>query len=312
MVLDRLYGLIEHEFQQTADFVDIVEIGWGLPLVWPENAIVTRIKYYNDLGVKVSMSGTLLERSVFQNTLEPLLRRAKKLGFSIVEISDGIIELAQDQKAKLANLAKASGLEYLLTVGKKDPSAQLPLEEMLAQISAGLSLQPLKVVLEARERGRGVGIYDEEGNVRWNILHAITSRFDHKDLIFEAPSETQQGALISELGPDVNLGNVSLGSVASLRSERLGLRFDTFGVDRPRDEPAGGPSIKFVLFVVRRYQPIDQTEIVSLTQLPKRTVQKAIEQLKAAKLITEHPSFEDRRSRIYRTPSATPIGRARR
>ncbi len=59
--------------------------------------------------------------------------------------------------------------------------------------------------------------------------------------------------------------------------------------------------MKFILFVIRNYQPINQQQLVSMTRLPLRTVQKALEQLLKNKIITEHPDFEDRRSRIYRT-----------
>lgn len=309
MTLDRLYGLIEPEFEKISGFVDIVEIGWGLPLVWKEEDIVSRIKFYKRLGVKVSLSGTLIEYAVFQNELESMLSRASRLGFDIIEVSDGIIDLSFEQKARLFRIIKSKGFECLYAVGKKDPVGQLSLPETISEIEAGLRLNPIKVVLEGRERGRGVGIYDENGEIKWETLRAIASRVDYRDIIFEAPLESQQAALISEFGADVNLGNISLGSVAALQSERLGLRFDTFGVARPVDISAGGPSVKFILFVIRHYQPIDQKEIVELTQLPKRTVQKAIEYLKANKLVTEHPNFEDRRSKIYRTPTATPIRR---
>lgn len=307
MALDRLSGLVEDEFIQAADYVDIIEIGWGLPLVWNEKAIKDRINFYKKFNVKVSMSGTLLEYSVYQNQVDTILSKAKNLGFDTIEISDGIIDLTQEQKAKLSRLVKSKGFDYLYAVGKKDPSGQLSVPEMISDIEAGLKLDPVKVVLEGRERGRGVGIYEENGEVRWNVLRAFSSRINYKSVIFEAPAESQQAALISEFGPDVNLGNVALGSIAALQSERLGLRFDTFGINRPSDVSSGGPSIKFILFVIRHYQPIDQKEIVSMTGLPKRTVQKAIEYLKANKLVTEHPNFEDRRSKIYRTPTATPV-----
>jgi phosphosulfolactate synthase len=307
MVLDRFSGLMKEEFQEDARYVDIVEIGWGLPLIWREEGVRSRIRFYQELGLKVSMSGTLLEHATVQGQVDGMLEKARALGFDMVEVSDGIIELTPDEKAKLAKKAKGSGFEVLYTVGKKDPGGQLSIQENLSQIEAGLKLDPFKVVLESRERGRGVGIYDQEGNVKWQVLRSITAAFDHRRLVFEAPSELQQAALILELGPDVNLAHVALSSIASLQAERLGLRFDTFGVDRPKEEIKAGPSIKFVLFAVRNYQPIDQKGIASITQLPKRTIQKALEELVAQKLVSEHRSFEDRRSKIYRTttPAST-------
>jgi phosphosulfolactate synthase len=310
MVIDRLSGLIESEFDQVAEHVNIVEIGWGLPLIWREEALTSRIKYYKKNGIRVSVSGTLLEHSIFHNTLEATLKKVRRLGFDTIEISDGIIELSSEDKMKIAKDIKFRGFDVLLTVGKKDPSTQLSVAETVSEIEALLSVNPLKVVLEGREMGRGVGIYDESGSIKWNVLRSITSRVDQREIIFEAPRENQQASLILELGSDVNLGNVSLSSIAVLESERQGLRFDTFGIDRPHKEISGGPSVKFVLFVVRNYQPVDQQQIATMTRLPLRTVQKAIEQLLKNKLVTEHLNFEDRRSKIYRTTgAASPLSR---
>ncbi len=304
MVLDKLSGLIPDEFNEVAGYVDIVEVGWGLPLVWREEALKSRVGYFRDRGIRVSMSGTLLEYARFNGIEDSMLKMASSVGMDLVEVSDGIIDMTVEQKADLARKVKAVGLDFLYTVGKKDPAAQPSQSEILEEVAEGLSLHPFKVVIEGRERGKGVGIYEEDGNVRWPLLHAILGRFEKNDMIFEAPLDAQQAALILELGPEVNLGNVAIGSVATLQSERLGLRFDTFGVERPEKALTGGPSVKFVLFVVTQHQPIDQKEIVRVTGLPRRTVQKALEGLLAKKMVTEHPSFQDRRSKIYRTPSA--------
>jgi phosphosulfolactate synthase len=309
IVLDRLSGLVKEEFEQNATYVTAVQFGWGLPLVWEDRGISSRIDYYHGLGVKVIMSGTLIEHSILEGALETVLSKAKKLNFDMIEVSDGIIDMTPIEKEALVQKVRGSGFEVLYTVGKKDPTAQPAITELLSQIGEGLKLNPFKVMIESRERGRGVGIYDAEGNIRWPFLRAITSSFDHHDLIFEAPLELQQAALILELGPEVNLAHVSFGSVASLRSERLGLRYDTFGIERPKEDLRVGPSTKFVLFAVRNYQPIDQKGIAAITQLPRRTIQKALVDLLERKLITEHPSFEDRRSKIYRTTSASPIER---
>jgi phosphosulfolactate synthase len=311
MVLDRLYGLVENEFVQVSDYVDMVEVGWGLPLVWREDAVMSRIKFYKRCGVHVSLSGTLLEYFYFQSRTDFLLEKAKHLGFDTVEISDGIIDITQAEKSKIVKTVRSHHLGYMIAVGKKDRATQLSLPETISQIEAALTLEPQKVILEGRERGKDVGIYDENGSIKWSMLNAITDRFDHRSLIFEAPLETQQAALISELGPDVNLGNIGFASIAALQSERLGLRFDTFRVKRVKEVLAGGPSVKFVLYVIKHHQPIDQHGIAVATQLPRRTIQKAVEYLLLHKQIIEHPSFEDRRSKIYRTPSGLPVERMR-
>ncbi|MGA9151975.1 MAG: helix-turn-helix domain-containing protein [Candidatus Nitrosopolaris sp.] len=45
--------------------------------------------------------------------------------------------------------------------------------------------------------------------------------------------------------------------------------------------------------------PIDQGELISLTHLPRRTIQNAIEELKSQGLIVERNSMEDARKRVY-------------
>jgi phosphosulfolactate synthase len=305
MVIDKLYGLQKEEFNLAGDYVDIVEIGWGLPLLWKKDAVKSRISFYHQNVVKVSLSGTLIEYAHYHNSVLKMLKTAKELGFDMIEVSDGIIDLSLNEKKELIHKVKDMGFEdYLVTVGKKDPSSQLSLEETVSQLKEASAFKPFKVVLEGRETGKGVGIYDHNGEIKWSWVRAIANRVNVNDLIFEAPLETQQAALILEFGPQVNLGNVSFGSLASLESERRGLRFDTFGITRPVSVLQTGPATKFVMFVIQRYQPIDQRELANLTQLPKRTIQKCVEELKEKGMITEHPSFEDRRQKIYRTPIA--------
>src|SRR5579872_6924062 len=151
MVIDRLYGLVKEEFDQVSSYVDIVEIGWGLPLVWKEDALISRIKYFKKNGIRVSTSGTLLEHSIFQNNLDATLKKIGKLGFDAVEISDGIIDISQEEKARISKEVKSQGFEILVAVGKKDPTSQLSVAETISQLEASLALNPLKVILEGRE-----------------------------------------------------------------------------------------------------------------------------------------------------------------
>lgn len=121
-----------------------------------------------------------------------------------------------------------------------------------------------------------------------------------EELIFEAPAEGQQMALLRQLGSDVNLGNVALGSIAPLASERLGLRGETFGAVRAHREIAGPPAAKFLYYLLETYRGVDQSELVRLSRLPRRTVQSAIESLRTQGLVEESVSLGDSRRREYR------------
>ena len=299
-VLDRLHGLDREELRPLAPYIDVVKIGWGLPLLVSREEVRKRIRFYHELGAEVSTGGTLLEYAVTRDKTSAMMDEAKQLGFDIVEISDGIIELSPAQIERLHADATKRGLDTFIEVGKKNPQNQLSLRETLERIGRARELAPRKVIVESRESGRGVGIYDGEGNVKWDWVRSILADNPAEDLIFEAPLETQQIALLRELGSDTNLGNIALTSIAPLASERLGLRGDTFGTLRTSRSIKGPPATKFLYFLLETYRGLDQSELVRLSRLPRRTVQSALESLRRQGLVREGVSLIDSRRREYR------------
>jgi phosphosulfolactate synthase len=310
--LDRLQPGSTNELAELAVYIDIVKIGWGLPLLLPKDALRRRIKFYQDLGVEVSTGGTLLEYAVIRDRVSAFLDEARELRFDLIEISDGIIDLAPNQIERLAQEVSRRGLEYLIEVGKKNPQNQLSLRETLDRIEHARKLKPRKVILESRESGRGVGIYDGEGAIKWDWVRSILADHPIEELLFEAPQETQQIALLVELGKEINLGNVSLSSVAPLASQRLGLRGDTFGALRSSRPVKGPPATKFLYFLLETYRGLDQSELVRLSRLPRRTVQSALMELRHQGLVREGVSLVDSRRREYRLSEVPPQCRIRR
>ena len=299
-VLDRLHGLDLEELRPLAPYVDIVKIGWGLPLLLARERLRQRIADYHELGLEVSTGGTLLEHAVTRDHELAMMDEARSLGFDLIEISDGIIELSPSQIERLEKEVRRRSLDCLIEVGKKNPQNQLSLRETLDRTRHALGLKPRKVILESRESGRGVGIYDGEGAIKWDWVRSITSEFPREELLFEAPLESQQIQLLRELGAETNLGNVALASVAPLATQRLGLRGDTFGSLRSSRSVKGPPATKFLYFLLESYRGLDQSELVRLSRLPRRTVQSGLESLRRQGLVREGVSLVDSRRREYR------------
>ena len=299
-VLDRLQRLTSEDLAEFAPYIDVAKLGWGLPLLLPRERVRERIRAYHDYGVEVSTGGTLLEYAMRQDRALDFLDEAHELGFDIVEISNGILDLSRAQMERIAEEIQRRGLQFFIEVGKKDVQAQLSLKETLDQVAWARAQHPRKVILESRESGRSVGIYDSEGAVKWDWVRSILGEHPMEELIFEAPAEGQQMALLRQLGSDVNLGNVALGSIAPLASERLGLRGETFGAVRAHREIAGPPAAKFLYYLLETYRGVDQSELVRLSRLPRRTVQSAIESLRTQGLVEESVSLGDSRRREYR------------
>ncbi len=89
-----------------------------------------------------------------------------------------------------------------------------------------------KVIIEGRESGKGVGVFDKDGNVKEAELEALVHGLPCLEsfLFWEAPLKSQQVSLIKRFGPDVNLGNIAPEESLALEALRCGLRGDTLGL----------------------------------------------------------------------------------
>jgi phosphosulfolactate synthase len=297
--IDKLEGLDKENLEVLASFVDAVKIYGVLPLLISEEILKKKIKFYHDHNIKVSTGSTISEYMVSENVFEKFAEEAAKMGFDIIEIGENNTHLNFEQKRKLTESVLAKELDVQWKVGKKDPRHQLPLDVTLAKIEEAVKLGSDKVVLEANE-GINVGIYDEKGVIRWNFVGALTAKFPPSTFIFEAPLESQQSALIAEFGQRVNLAEVRIEAASAVESQRRGFPTKSaFSVSNLSKNPEGSPAAKFVYFVMKSKHPIDQVELMNMTNLPRRTVQSAVEELKLQGLIIERSSLDDARKKLY-------------
>jgi phosphosulfolactate synthase len=298
-IIDKLEGLDKENLEVLAPFVDAVKIYGVLPLLISEEILKKKIKFYHDHNIKVSTGSTISEYMVSENVFEKFAEETAKMGFDIIEIGENNTHLNFEQKRKLTESVLAKELDVQWKVGKKDPRHQLPLDVTLAKIEEAVKLGSDKVVLEANE-GINVGIYDEKGVIRWNFVGALTAKFPPSTFIFEAPLESQQSALIAEFGQRVNLAEVRIEAASAVESQRRGFPTKSaFSVSNLSKSPEGSPAAKFVYFVMKSKHPIDQVELMNMTNLPRRTVQSAVEELKSQGLIIERSSLDDARKKLY-------------
>jgi phosphosulfolactate synthase len=298
-IIDKLEGLDKENLEVLAPFVDAVKIYGILPLLISEEILRKKVKFYHDQNIKVSTGSTISEYMVSENVFEKFIEEAAKIGFDIIEVGENNTNLTFEQKRKIAESILTKDVDVQWKVGRKDPRHQLPLDVTLAKIEEAVKLGSDKVVLEANE-GINVGIYDEKGVVRWNFVGALTAKFPPSTFIFEAPLESQQSALIAEFGQRVNLAEVRIEAASAIESQRRGFPTKAaFSVSNLSKNPEGSPAAKFVYFVMKSKHPIDQVELMNMTNLPRRTVQSAVEELKSQGLIIERSSLDDARKKLY-------------
>jgi phosphosulfolactate synthase len=299
-IIDKFQGFDRENFEIISPFVDIVKIYGAYPLLISDNHLVKRISFYHDNNVLVSTGSTLTEYALRENVFNKFIEESKIAGFDIIEISENNIHLPFDEKKKITKIIESRDLRHQWKIGRKDPRRQLTVDETVKRANEALEInQREKIILEAN-LGYSVGVYDEKGDVKWNLLSAITSKIPPNNIIFEAPLEIQQAVLIAEFGQRVNLGEIKLENVASIESQRRGfLSKASFSINPVKKGPEGSPATKFIYYIIRNKHPIEQSELIYMTNLPRRTVQASVEELRNQGLIIEKNSLDDTRKKVY-------------
>lgn len=241
MILDKGLGLnaTKDLVEVAADYIDVVKFSFGTSAFYNEEIAKNKIALLRDADIDVMPGGTFLEVTVWQGVYDKYLVRAKELGFSMIEVSDGTIDIDLDTREEVIRKALDAGFEVISEIGKKKPDEKLPLSLVHQQIEQDLANGVFKVIVEAREAGKGVGIYDRDGNVKISEVDAILSGVAAADtLLWEAPIKNQQQYLLLRFGVNVNLGNVPPEDILALEALRQGLRGDTLKQAYLRDKNA--------------------------------------------------------------------------
>lgn len=212
-----------------AEYIDHWKLSFGTSALLEEAQLRQKIAAVKEHGILIYPGGTLMEYALVRGKCREFFARARALGFNAVEISDGTIHLPARDRVELIRIARDLDLAVITEVGKKDPRRQ-PQARVLAEVAqADLEAGAAWVIVEARESGKGVGVYDSLGRVTEQDVDTIVINLDRHlgRLIWEAPLKGQQEYLILRFGPDVSLGNIQPHDLLALEALRAGLRFET-------------------------------------------------------------------------------------
>ncbi|MFB0565416.1 MAG: phosphosulfolactate synthase [Candidatus Aminicenantaceae bacterium] len=230
MVIDKGIGLqsLKDLIQTAGDYIDIIKLTFGTSAFYDENLLKKKNEIIRSSNIDIMPGGTFLEIAVWQRVFDKYLKKAKELGFSAIEVSDGTIEISRKLRGNIIKKCVDTGFKVITEVGKKDPREKLPISLVHSLIEEDVENGTFKVIIESREAGKGVGIYDQEGQIKEDeVENIIAGVSDLNCIIWEAPIKNQQQALILRFGSNVNLGNIPKEEVLTLEALRGGLRGDT-------------------------------------------------------------------------------------
>jgi phosphosulfolactate synthase len=225
----------EDVVESASQYVDLVKFGWGTSIV--SDHLERKIATLQRLGVDYFFGGTLFEKFYSQRKLAGFVAYCQRFGCRFIEISNGTIQLANADKARVIT-ELAGEFKVLSEVGFKDSEASqlLSPSAWIDYIHEDLAAGAVKTITEARESGTS-GICRPDGELRYGLIEdIIRSDLKMDDLVFEAPNKTLQAYFIRRLGTNVNLANIAFTDVIGVETLRLGLRSDTL---LAFDEPSG-------------------------------------------------------------------------
>lgn len=213
----------------SSDHIDFWKFGFASASVCPRERVMDKVSLCQEYGVFAYPGGTSLEIAVSQNRWKPYLESVWYHGLRVVEVSDGTIDLPLRLRREIIRTARKMGFTVLSEVGKKVPGSFLPITEQSQLIQGDLNSGANYIIVEGREAGVGIGVYDPQGDVRDNDVQMLLDALGPLStrLMWEAPLGKQQAYYVKKLGNKVNLGNIRPLDIVTLESLRRGFRSDT-------------------------------------------------------------------------------------
>lgn len=230
MVIDKGLGVAATEdlLGSAGAYIDLLKLGFGTTLLYGDRWLRRKLELAHAHAVLIYPGGTLLELAVAQGRGSEFVARVADLGFTALEVSEGTIELEANTRRQLIRLGVRHNLVVLSEVGKKDPSRKLDLDRSAESVRRDLDDGARWVIIEGRDSGRSVGVYDEHGAIKSEYVEGLLDRIEAPErLMWEAPTTAQQNAWLMRLGPNANFGNVQPADVVTLEATRQALRGDT-------------------------------------------------------------------------------------
>jgi phosphosulfolactate synthase len=229
MVIDKGLGLTSFRdlLELAGEHIDFIKLAFGTAAITPLHILQGKVEWAKRYGVSLYPGGTFFEIAHAKGKHERFFHTVQDLGMEWVEISDGTIDLSLAERSRIIRTAKEKGLRVVSEIGKKTAGHLPSLSDFLATYQNDLDSGVTYVIMEGRESGKGVGIFDETGRLNRSYIEEILKRAEPTRLIFETPEKSQQIEILKIIGNQANFGNIPHNEVLALECLRRGLRADT-------------------------------------------------------------------------------------
>ena len=223
--------------EQSHHLMSILKISMACWMIANEDVTRQKIAVARKYRVQTTTGGGPFEVAYVQGRLQQYLDLVADFGFNRIECGEGFTDISLDAR-EVVKMANDRGLDVQFELGKKHVGAftEGMVEALISQGRRWLDAGALQLVVEARESAKGVGLFDDEGNLNVGFADRFARAFGQGIVMFEAPNKQSQFALLDHFGPEVHLCNVRLEEFLRVEIYRRGLHSDAFGKEnlRPR------------------------------------------------------------------------------
>jgi phosphosulfolactate synthase len=228
---------LEGHLEQSSHLMSSLKISMACWMVADEAATRRKIAAASERGVSTVTGGGPFEIAVAQGQLPAYLDLCADIGVSRIECGEGFTDLAMEAK-DVVKMSHERGLDVQFELGKKHGGAFTSdvVGELIQQGQSWLDAGATQLVIEARESARGIGLFDEEGKLNLAFADRFVEEFGVRTVMFEAPTKSDQFALLDYFGREVCLSNIRLEEVLRVEIYRRGLHSDAFSKPKLRPQ----------------------------------------------------------------------------
>ena len=223
-----LVTLASH-IEQSHHLMAILKVSMACWMIANEEITRQKIQAAKKYNIATTTGGGPFEVAYVQGKLPQYLDLVADFGFNRIECGEGFTDISLDEK-EIVKMANDRDLDVQFELGKKHTGAfnEETVDALIAQGKRWINAGAVQLVIEARESAKGVGLFDDHGNLNIEFAEKFAKAFGHEVLMFEAPNKPSQFALLDHFGPQVHLCNVRLEELLRVEIYRRGLHSDAF------------------------------------------------------------------------------------
>jgi len=210
-------------------YVDFAKVAAGVARFMPRDVLVAKLSHYAENDISTSPGGLFTELALTTGRYVAFVEEVVELGFSGIEVSDNLADLALVDKARAISYGKRRGLTVFGEVGKKHAVQEddAIVDDVATCLDAGADW----VFLEAAE-------LFVDRVPRLDLITRLQREVDTGRLVYELPVVILPGVtrdfkhemtawMVSQLGTDVNLANLEWDELYTTELVRSGFAGDT-------------------------------------------------------------------------------------